>query len=548
MNRLAIACVLALLLTFGNAQDRDKRTPKLAVLIVADHMNASHFDRYGDLFSGGFQYLAETGTVFTECYHDHAETATGPGHFVLGSGVHPGKAGIVGNNRYDRKMARTVYCIEDSKSTDLISGEPSVSFREIPVESVGDWVKKSSPASKVFSISGKDRSSVMMGGMHPDLAIWYNWAGKFTSSDYYSDELPAWLNKFNLEMDIQTYRDSVWTRVLSPQIYERYARRDDYRGEWDTFLSGDYSPVFPIGFNSTLSDGQVLSDIGGRPWLDILTIKVAENLVIHENLGTDSAPDILFLSLSALDWITHDYGPFSQEVLDALIRIDRSLGKFITLLEKEIGLDNILFVLSGDHGGMALPEYLEEFEGKQSGRFGSDDLNRALKLSEDKIYNKFKLDHIFARVGKGIYITDENVRENEVLRNKVADMVENEFLKIPGVYRIIRTWDLEENVKEIPFFDQYRNSYHPDNSPDIIILPRENWVYRFPYGTTHGTPWEYDRHVTTVFSGPGIKAGRDEKRVRTVDIAPTIARLLGFDLPPSIDGKVLNDSLLSKTF
>ena len=66
-----------------------------------------------------------------------------------------------------------------------------------------------------------------------------------------------------------------------------------------------------------------------------------------------------------MDWIIHDYGPFSQEVMDACLKLDRYLGTFINRLDDIVGLDNVLFVLTADHGGLPLPEYLVEQGGME---------------------------------------------------------------------------------------------------------------------------------------------------------------------------------------
>jgi hypothetical protein len=58
-------------------------------------------------------------------------------------------------------------------------------------------------------------------------------------------------------------------------------------------------------------------------------------------------------------------------------------------------------------------------------------------------------------------------------------------------------------------------------------------------GSTHGTPYWYDRHVPMIFLGPGIPAGRDATRVGTVDFAPTLARLSGISAPKDLDGRPL---------
>ncbi len=60
-----------------------------------------------------------------------------------------------------------------------------------------------------------------------------------------------------------------------------------------------------------------------------------------------------------------------------------------------------------------------------------------------------------------------------------------------------------------------------------------------PVGTTHGSPFYYDRWVPMILMGPGIEAGTDERSVRPMDLAPTLAFLAGIPFPDDLDGKPL---------
>ncbi|MBC8216593.1 MAG: alkaline phosphatase family protein, partial [Candidatus Marinimicrobia bacterium] len=54
----------------------------------------------------------------------------------------------------------------------------------------------------------------------------------------------------------------------------------------------------------------------------------------------------------------------------------------------------------------------------------------------------------------------------------------------------------------------------------------------------HGTPYDYDTHVPLYFSHVTFSPAKSDDHVATVDIAPTIAKILGV-VPDSADGKVL---------
>jgi hypothetical protein len=94
------------------------------------------------------------------------------------------------------------------------------------------------------------------------------------------------------------------------------------------------------------------------------------------------------------------------------------------------------------------------------------------------------------------------------------------------------------------FRQMFRQSFHPDRAPDIAILYKENiLVLDSRYGTTHGTPYGYDTHVPVILWGAGVGASTEPitEHIRTIDVAPTLAALLGLTPPSQIDGVILLD-------
>ena len=101
-----------------------------------------------------------------------------------------------------------------------------------------------------------------MGGKNPDLALYYNRAGSFITSDYYTDTLPAWVHDYNKRLQSTAYSDSIWRKSLDEELYNEYARNDFIMGRKIIF-ERDLFPVFPIGIDSTFD---AFSQLMGRPW------------------------------------------------------------------------------------------------------------------------------------------------------------------------------------------------------------------------------------------------------------------------------------------
>ena len=175
-------------------------------------------------YKGGLQWLSNNGISFENAFHQHGYTATGPGHFSIGSGNHPGQSGVLGNSYYDRGSGKVVNCVEDPTAKP-IGGEGIGRSYARYTKTIGDILKESNPNSKVISIAGKDRSAIMLAGQNPDLVLYYNNLDRFISSSFYADSLPNYINYFNSKLNLQNYRDSLWTKVLNDSLYLEYSRK-----------------------------------------------------------------------------------------------------------------------------------------------------------------------------------------------------------------------------------------------------------------------------------------------------------------------------------
>ena len=109
-----------------------------------------------------------------------------------------------------------------------------------------------------------------------------------------------------------------------------------------------------------------------------------------------------------------------------------------------------------------------------------------------------------------------------------------------------QVWTVEELLAAEPadtFALLFRRSHRPDRliglaSRGVVVRLRERHMTG-RIAATHGSPYLYDRHVPIVLMGAGIEPGRDEERVSTVDMAPTLAFLAGAPYPEDLDGRPL---------
>ena len=512
-----LGCFLGLL---GMGCGPDEPTaPRLVVALVVDQLHTDLLDRYDALYTGGLRRILDEGYSFSNAVHDHSHTETAAGHATLSTGVLPSRHGIIANNWFENRDGEwtSVYAVEDPDSP--IIGEPALEGRS-PVNmrqpGLGDWIKAANGSGEVVSLSRKDRSAVTMAGRSRGHVYWLEpTLGRFVTSAYYGEEPADWVNAFNTGPLRDLYADSVWSEAW-PDVTRQHARRDtaDYEG------SGEFT-WFPHRFveESARTDGVGHNLwVAGTPIIDVATLALARSAVETLALGADTVPDLLSVALSQTDIIGHKYGPYSREQLDNLLRLDRELGEFLSFLDRTVGPGNWVLGLSADHGVLPVPEYLREL-GIEAGRLDAtvrEQLRAALggtmELPEGERVPALsaaleRIDEIEAAVP-----LDRLARNGEAADSFVRLLQNNEF---EGRYAGLERFGVAMRMKE---------NFLADGSTG---------------GTTHGSPYYYDRHVPMAFLGAGVTPGRSAESVRTVDFAPTLAALAGVSTPENLDGRAV---------
>src|SRR6478672_1013833 len=186
-STLAAVALAAFVVTPVAAQPRPAAaTPSLIVFITVDQMRPDYFERYASQLKGGLGRLYRGGAVFTNAYHDHAITETAPGHSVMLSGRFPGHTGIVTNS----------LGVPDAEAPLIGGGGDGASPFRFRGSVLIDWLRMNDPRSRALSVSRKDRGAILPIGRAHQNAFWYATDGRFTTSTYYADTLPSWVQRF----------------------------------------------------------------------------------------------------------------------------------------------------------------------------------------------------------------------------------------------------------------------------------------------------------------------------------------------------------------
>ena len=339
------AFMLAALLAVGllPAASVPARKPKLVVLIVVDQFRYDYLTRFRDDYQGGFAKMLNTGAVFTNAHYEHMPTVTAVGHSITLTGAMPALSGIVGNEWYDRTAGKQVTSVSDSRFTTLGSPDRgAASPHQLLVSTVGDELKMSGKGRKVIGISMKDRSAILPAGHMANAAYWWDAAtGNFVTSTYYVSALPPWVDAYNKERSVDRFAGQKWTSLDGKQAFA----------------------TMPAAVGKAYYDA-VYSSAFGNEVLE----SFAESAVSSERLGQNGGTDLLSVSFSSNDSVGHKVGRTVPAMRDMSVRTDRLLGKLFNAIDKQVGMANVLVVMTADHGVAPLPETMA------NGRCQADDM------------------------------------------------------------------------------------------------------------------------------------------------------------------------------
>ena len=535
--------------------------PRLVVQITVDQLRGDLPTRYYErLGKGGFRYLWEKGIVYRDAHHAHANTETIVGHTTLATGTHPSMHGMVGNLWLDRETGYITYNVEDANYR-LLSENADVnrdteidptqraarsdgrSPAAILVTTFADELKSASAGeSRVVGVSVKDRGAISMAG-HAGTAYWFSKAtGRFVTSTYYMDGYPDWVRDFNSAEPAQYFAGKSWELLHERESYQ-FGDADDRAWEADI---GGFGRTFPHAFGDG-SSPYFTTMLTLSPAGDQMVLEFAKRALVEEQLGSDASTDYLSISFSATDYVGHIFGPSSLEAEDNILQLDRTLAKLFAFIDKQVGLNNTLIVLSADHGGPDTPGYLNSLK-IPAGHIDPDSWDKQAAIERLKAEFKVKGDLFETYAHPYVYLTSSVKNDPNIDQAALERAVVAELSKLPGVALAVSSTALQRgNVPNTTQHQAVLDNFNHKRSGDVYVVFEANWFINdfdgLTVASTHGSPWNYDTFVPIVFAGAGLKPARIDRRVLTVDIAPTLATFLGIKPPSGAVGTPLTEVL-----
>jgi hypothetical protein len=555
VRRLVIlACLVAVVIARPLAAATSARAPVVVTLVIDQLAAWIASERLPLLPSdGGFARLKREGTSARTLVFEHAVTDTAPGHAALYTGAPARVSGIFANEVIDDVERERVSILRDP-TTHIIASDgprqfPSSSLRQLLVPTLADTLRAARPKANIVSLSLKDRAALFGGGRTPTACVWFDASvGRFVTSSALSEDFPAWAKPLVPPDFLRQQLAHTWSldgRELD-FVRAHAATSDDAPGEGE--IPGE-KVTFPHALADAADPG---SAFRATPFADDTLLALGLAAVDARDA---TQPMLLAISLSGNDYIGHVYGPDSWEAWDELMRLDAALGRFFAALDDKLGAEGWAVLLSADHGVTTMPEpapFLavrpwckpgaprDRFQRNcgPTGRLLPEDLGDQLRAVAERTLGKG--DWIAGIADPYVYLTPQGRALEGDKRRALDEALTFALRSTPGVADVLDARHPPAHclANDTPASLVCR-ALPPSLPGELYVLTQPGWFFDPNYvvgkGTSHGTPYFYDRSVPLLARAPGrIARGRViEKSVTPGAFARTAAALLGVPAPPA---------------
>ncbi len=504
--------------------------PRAVIIIVGDQLAYSYLEKLSPFLKGGIHTLQKQGIVYKNAYHPHALPATCTGHAGISTGTFAQDHGIIDNAWFDGH-GKKISCDDGSAKNAVFSPDglyvQAKSAENLMVDTINDQlILFMQPGKSITSVSLslKSRAAIMMAGKLGK-AVWFDeLSGNFTSSKAYFNQLPPWLTDFNKEHHINKIKTVTWKPVFE-------MNNPAYAQTINNYTHASSKPLFGQKLQISYDDHEPYAIIEKMPLgsklLFDLGLTCIDTFLTKEPTNTL----VLWISVSNIDYIGHTFGPQSIEYADIVYHVDRQLKNFMNKVYNKVGRENVLFVLTADHGIQALPEITHQ-QGYPAERLLIDDTT--ITQMNNLISEQFGITHLVVAFQPTQFYLDEDLFKqlNKKTQRAVLEALKNFVRQLPGIKTV---WDYQElahaDVDSHSLESYYKKQLYPERSGHIIFQAQPYIMpTNYKNGTSHISPYESDTHVPLIFYQWGKHQKKTiERKVWAEQIAPTLAEI--FDVP-----------------
>ena len=507
--------------------------PRLVVNIVISSMGADDLDRYADNFSSaGLRRIINGGQRFTNASYDYMQTTTPVSLATLSTGATPSIHGVVADRWFDYVGNKEVSLIEDRKeqSVNYSGGSGSYSPRNLVAQTLSDALAQQHPDSHIATIAVEPLSAIVMAGRSGEVYWMETLQSSWTTSSYYSKELPKWIADYNYQDQNEEYAIKRWTSLLP---------YDNYHNSQVSVVEGLQSKTNKriIHVQETPLAKGTMDDIYYQmcytPAGNSAMLAFAREVVVHNKMGGDAVPDMLNIVLDTPRLISNRFGPESVEYEDMLYRLDRDLESFLSFLSTQVAApEQLLIVLTSDHG--TSPSYNATEDVRE--RFNVRQAEVITNAFIGSLYGNG--DWILGCIDRAIYLNHNLIMDKGLSLEKIQNDVATFVMQLRGVSQAVTAESMRGSYFGSGYGRKIQNGFYPRRSGDVVLNLMPEWIEeREQTRSMSGSMYRYDTQVPLIIYGAGCKAQLRNDKIDMTSLAATQAEILGIMAPSAAEGE-----------
>lgn len=529
--------VLVVTMTALFAQDATAaERPRLLVNIVVSGMRADDLNHYNRNFSnGGFNRLINNGAYFTNASYDYMQTTTPVSLATLSTGAMPSTHGVVADSWFDYVGNKRVSLIDDSKeqSVNYSGGSGGYSPRQLVAETISDAMIQSDSTSKVATIAIEPLSAIITAGQSGEVYWMETLQTAWTTSSYYTKELPAWVTQYNRNDKNLEFITKRWNALLEYDSYinSRVACIEGLKSKQNKRI--DHIEEDAAAISSIFSDEY--EQMCYTPTGNSALLAFAKQMIINNKMGGDEVPDILNIVLDTPRKISNRFGPESVEYEDMLYRLDRDLEDFISFIVAQVtDPQQVVVTLTSDHG--TSPSFDIE----------SNNVERFNVRQAEVITNAFigaqhgNGEWVLGYIDRAIYLNHDLIIEKGLSLKDMQHDVATFMMQLRGVSHAVAAEAMRNSYFGSGYGRKIQNGFYPRRSGDVIINLMPGWIEeRDNERSSSGSMYRYDTQVPLIIYGGGVARGKVGDKVDITSLATTLAHIIGVSTPSAAEGEML---------
>ncbi len=498
---------------------------RLVVNIVVDQLRTDYMEAFAPLYGdGGFKRLMAEARYYADMQMPFRPVDRASAGACISTGATPYVNGIPSLTWLSRQTLQPVYCADDARQHGQQTDERTSAASLLSTTITDELELATARKSMVLGIAAERDLAVLMAGHAADGAFWLNDKnGSWSGTDYYGT-FPGWVSAFDRFSPLASrLKDIVWEPL--------------YDGAYASFHYFHANPDTQQGiFSHKFKGDRRWRELKSSPMANEEVLRLVERTLEATPIGRDDVPDMLCVGLYAGVFDGQSVVTAPAEMQDAYVRLDSVLARIIYKVERTVGRDHALFVVSSTgYADTDASTYNISELGLTTGTFDMERASLLLNMYLSAIFGQAQ--YVTFTHNNHIYLDAKLIEQKQLRKADILQRSEEFLAQMAGVRNVFTSSELvltpEINSIEAcrNTLAMARNAWTPTRSGDIVVDVLPGWSVNCQNSRTYVSVGQAHVPFPLFFLGPEVKSQRIIAPVAATVIAPTLAACLRIRAP-----------------